>query len=72
MFSRWMALTGVSLGTSTSGLFSFKQTSAALRIRLSERPWAMAATVAMLQGTIAIPRVGNVPLEMGALNSPLG
>ena len=70
MFSRWMAFSGVSRGTSTSGRLSLKHTSAARRSKLSDRPCAMAATVAMLHGTTTIPRVGNVPLAMGAFKSP--
>ena len=39
-------------------------------MRLSESPWATAATVAMLQGTIAMPSVGVDPLAIGARRSP--
>ena len=50
----------------TRGLRSFSVTSAARRSRLSARPAAMAATVAMLQGATIMPAVLSVPLAMGA------
>ena len=69
MFVRCIAFKGVSRGTRTRDLRSLRHTSAERRIRLSARPWAMAAVVAMLHGTTAIPSVGKVPLATGAVRS---
>ena len=38
---------------------------------MSAKPCATAAAVAMLHGTIAMPRTGKVPLAIGAARSPL-
>ena len=49
---------------------SFSITSAARQTRLWPKPVAIAASVFVLHGTIAIPRVRNEPLETGAAWSP--
>ena len=59
-------------GHNDEGRLSLRQTSAARRSRLSARPPAIAAAVAMLHGTTVMPRVAKVPLAMGAFNSPIG
>src|SRR5574343_552633 len=66
MFSRWMAENGVSRGTSTSLRPSFSTTSAARSINLSASPWAMAASVPMVQGQITIASGGLEPEATGA------
>src|SRR5947209_1596104 len=55
MFSRWMALYGVSRGTRTSFRPSFRQTSAARWIRFVPAPDAIAPIVPIEQGTTIIP-----------------
>ena len=71
MLPRWIAFKGDSLGTTTNGRLSFRQTSAALLIRLSDKPFDTADIVAILEGTITMPVVGYVPLAIGALKSPM-
>ena len=68
---RWIPFNGLSLGTITNGRLSLRQTSADLRIRLSDIPLTIAETVAILPGTITIPRPGKVPLAIGACKSPM-
>jgi len=65
MFSMWIVVSGVSLGTRTKGLLSLSCTSAALRRRLSEYPVAIPARVFMLHGMTTIPWARNVPLAGG-------
>ena len=69
MFSRWIAESGVSRGTSTSGRRSFSMTSAARSIRLSARPPAIAPSVPMLQGQTTIASPGFEPDATGAYQS---
>src|SRR5579875_1133254 len=61
MFSRWIRVMGVSLGTTIRGLLSFMVTSAALTNRLSAKPDAIAPSVCMLHGMITIASTGNEP-----------
>ncbi len=58
MFSRWIVESGVSRGTNTSFLPSFKQTSAALCSRLREDPEANTPIVDAEQGMITIASTG--------------
>ena len=69
MLRRWIALSGVSRGTSTSGRRSLSITSAARSIKLSARPAASAPAVPMLQGQIAIASAGFDPEAMGESQS---
>ena len=61
MFSRWIADSGVSRGTSTSGRRSFSITSAARSIRLSASPRAIAPSVPICTGTRPSRRRGSSP-----------
>ena len=72
MFWRWMALRGVSRGTSTRGRNSFKVTSAARSRRFPAAPQAIPERVPMLQGTTSIPAVARPPLAMAAPMSLIG
>ena len=63
---KWIVDKGVSLAIIVRGLPSLIVTSAALLIRLSERPWDMAAAVDMLHGAMIIPFTLWVPLAIGA------
>ena len=69
IFFKWMMLKGVSLGSRISGRFSFRLTSAALWIRLSATPDAMAASVFIEQGAMTMPSFLNDPLAGGAKKS---
>ena len=69
MFSRWIAESGVSRGTSTSGRRSFSITSAARSIRLSARPPAIAPSVPIVHGQIAIASAALEPEATGAIQS---
>ncbi|MOA24861.1 hypothetical protein D3C78_1455590 [compost metagenome] len=60
---------GVSRTISTRRRRSFKVTSAARVMRLSDRPWATAASVRIEQGTITMPAVWNAPLASVAPTS---
>lgn len=66
MFSRCMSLNGVSLTANTSLRRSFKQTSADLEIRSSQKPIRTAASVFILQGTMIMPSCKKDPLDGGA------
>ena len=63
---RWILLNGASRAKSTSFRCSLSVTSAARRIKLSEYPQAIPATVFMLHGTMIMPSVRKVPLDMEA------
>ncbi len=69
MLSRWIADSGVSRGTRTSGRRSFSITSAARSIRLSASPCAIAPSVPMLHGHTAIASAGLEPDAIGAIQS---
>ena len=69
MFSRWIAESGVSRGTSTSGRPSFSITSAARSIRWSARPCAIAASAPIEQGHTTIASAGDEPDAIGAIQS---
>lgn len=57
---------GISRGTMTTFRPSLRQTSTALRSRLSAYPLTIPATVFMLHGITIIPSVLNDPLETDA------
>jgi hypothetical protein len=66
MFSRCTSLSGVSRTARTSRRRSLSTTSAALCTRFSQWPWATAANVRTLQGTMTMPSVTNEPLDTAA------
>ena len=66
MLRRCTEWSGVSLTASTSRRFSFRTTSAARQTRLCANPVAIAASVFVLHGAIAIPIVRNEPLKIAA------
>ncbi|MNW04513.1 hypothetical protein D3C71_2006130 [compost metagenome] len=72
IFSKWMACSGVSRGTSTSGRPSLSITSAARVMRLSDEPFATAESVPMEHGMMIMPCVRNEPLAIEAPMSAIG
>ena len=64
MLRRCARLNGVSRTISTRRRRSLSTTSAARAIRLSDRPWATAASVFIEQGAITMPSDWNEPLAM--------
>ena len=66
-FSRWITLSGISRGTTTSVRRSLIMTSAARVSSVSEMPCAMRATVLIEHGTMAIACQPALPLANGAL-----
>ena len=69
MLRKCARLNGVSRTISTSRRRSFSVTSAARVNRLSDRPWATAASVFIEQGVTTIAWVANDPLAMAAPTS---
>ena len=67
IFSRCMALSGVSLGTSINFPRSFNIQSAERSIRLKETPEAILPRVPMEQGDITIVLFNADPLARGAV-----
>jgi len=72
MFCRWMAESGVSLGTRTRGRRSFSMQSAALSMRLPETPVATLASVPIEHGQIIIAFTRAEPLAAEAVRSSYG
>lgn len=66
MFLKWISLKGVSLIASTRRLRSLSRTSAARRIRSSQKPAFTPANVFMLHGRIIMPSRRYEPLDTGA------
>ena len=69
MLRRCARLNGVSRTIITRRRRSLSVTSAARVMRLSDRPWATAASVRIEQGTITMPAVWNAPLASVAPTS---
>ena len=69
MFSRWIRLSGVSRGISTSRRRSFSITSAQRWIRFRAVPWAMHARLAPEQGAMSAAGASDDPDANGAVMS---